>query len=44
MFPNSQRMNRGNYIMSDIVDACRKNDATDLIILHETRGQPGTLL
>ncbi|KAI8895315.1 anticodon-binding protein [Globomyces pollinis-pini] len=40
MFPNSQRMNRGNYVIGDIVDACRKNDATDLIILHEHRGQP----
>ncbi|EGF81005.1 hypothetical protein BATDEDRAFT_88074 [Batrachochytrium dendrobatidis JAM81] len=40
MFPNSQRMNRGNYIIEDIVDACRKSDATDLIILHEHRGQP----
>jgi U3 small nucleolar ribonucleoprotein protein IMP4 len=40
MFPNSQRMNRGNYVVGDIVEACRKNDATDLIILHETRGKP----
>ena len=44
MFPNSQRMNRGNYIIEDIVDACRKSDATDLIILHEHRGQPGKTL
>ncbi|KAL2913045.1 snoRNA-binding rRNA-processing protein imp4 [Polyrhizophydium stewartii] len=40
MFPNSQRMNRGNYVIEDIVEACRKSDATDLIILHEHRGQP----
>ncbi|KAI8929345.1 anticodon-binding protein [Entophlyctis helioformis] len=40
MFPNSQRMNRGNYVVEDIVDACRKSDATDLIIFHEHRGQP----
>jgi U3 small nucleolar ribonucleoprotein protein IMP4 len=40
MFPNSQRMNRGNYVIGDIVDACRKTEATDLIILHETRGKP----
>ncbi len=40
MFPNSQRMNRGNYVIGDIVDACRKYEATDLIILHEHRGQP----
>ncbi|TPX65290.1 hypothetical protein SpCBS45565_g05271 [Spizellomyces sp. 'palustris'] len=40
MFPNSQRINRGNYVLKEIVDACRSNDATDLIILHEHRGQP----
>jgi len=40
MFPNSQRMNRGNYVIGDIVDACRQNGATDLIVLHEHRGQP----
>ena len=43
MFPNSQRMNRGNYVIGDIVEACRKSDATDLVILHETRGQPGVM-
>jgi U3 small nucleolar ribonucleoprotein protein IMP4 len=41
MFPNSTRMNRGGYVIGDIVDACRKNDATDLVIFHEHRGQPG---
>ncbi|RKO92385.1 anticodon-binding protein [Blyttiomyces helicus] len=40
MFPNSQRINRGNYVMKDIVEACRNSDGTDLIILHEHRGQP----
>lgn len=40
MFPNSQRMNRGNYVIGDIVDACRLNGATDLVMLHEHRGQP----
>ncbi|KAI8911487.1 anticodon-binding protein [Gorgonomyces haynaldii] len=44
MFPNSQRMNRGNYVVGDIVEACRKADATDLIILHETRGQPDGMI
>ncbi|KAJ3150735.1 snoRNA-binding rRNA-processing protein imp4 [Geranomyces michiganensis] len=40
MFPNSQRINRGNYVLKEIVDACKSNDATDLVILHEHRGQP----
>jgi hypothetical protein len=41
VFPNSQRINRGNHVMKEIVDACRANEVTDLIILHEHRGQPG---
>ncbi|ORX63112.1 Brix-domain-containing protein [Hesseltinella vesiculosa] len=40
IFPNSQRINRGNHVMKEIVDACRSNEVTDLIILHETRGKP----
>ncbi|KAI9012801.1 anticodon-binding protein [Gaertneriomyces semiglobifer] len=40
MLPNSQRVNRGNYVLKDIVEACRNNEATDLVILHEHRGQP----
>ena len=43
VFPGSQRINRGTYVVKDIVDACRKNDVTDLIILHENRGQPGPI-
>jgi U3 small nucleolar ribonucleoprotein protein IMP4 len=44
MFPNSFRINRGSHVMSDIVTACRANEATDLVIVHEHRGQPGKLL
>ena len=43
MFPNAQRLNRGNYVMSQLVQACIANDITDLIIIHEHRGDPGTL-
>ena len=42
--PNSQRVNRGNYIMKDLVEVCRSNEVTDLVILHETRGQPDGLI
>ncbi|CAG8434727.1 7806_t:CDS:2 [Diversispora eburnea] len=38
--PNSQRINRGNYVIKDLVDACKANEVTDLIILHEHRGEP----
>ncbi|XP_052781619.1 U3 small nucleolar ribonucleoprotein protein IMP4-like [Mya arenaria] len=40
VFPNSQRINRGNYEVKQLVDACRSNDVTDLIIVHEHRGVP----
>eukprot|EP01135_Chromosphaera_perkinsii_P007950 Nk52_evm22s1073 gene=Nk52_evmTU22s1073 len=44
IFPNSQRMNRGNFVMKDLVEACRSNDVTDLIIVHEHRGEPDGLI
>ena len=44
MFPNSQRMNRGNYVLSDIVTTCVASGATDLLVIHEHRGQPDGLV
>lgn len=41
MLPNSQRINRGNYEMKQLVQACRANEVTDLILLTEHRGNPG---
>ncbi|KAI8146356.1 anticodon-binding protein [Fennellomyces sp. T-0311] len=40
VFPNSQRINRGGHVIKDIVELCRNNEVTDLIILHEHRGKP----
>lgn len=42
MFPGAQRMNRGNHEIVALVRACKANNVTDLVIVHETRGQPGT--
>ena len=44
LIPNSQRINRGNYNSRQIVEACRSNQVTDLILIQETRGVPGTYL
>lgn len=44
MFPNCQRMNRGNYVISQLVHACTANNITDLIIVHEHRGEPDGLV
>lgn len=44
LFPNSQRINRGNYEIKQLVDACRANDVTDLIMVQEHRGVPDGLV
>ncbi|KAJ3340051.1 snoRNA-binding rRNA-processing protein imp4 [Gonapodya sp. JEL0774] len=44
VFPNSQRINRGGYVMKELADACRNNDVTDLIVVHEHRGKPDGLI
>ena len=43
VFPNSQKINRGNYVIKDIANACRANNVTELILLHEHRGEPGRM-
>uniref|UniRef100_A0A915J1V4 Brix domain-containing protein n=1 Tax=Romanomermis culicivorax TaxID=13658 RepID=A0A915J1V4_ROMCU len=40
IFPNCQRLNRGGYELKQLVEACRANEVTDFILLHEHRGVP----
>lgn len=44
IFPNAQRMNRGGYEMKQLIEACRANEVTDFIVVHETRGNPDGLV
>lgn len=44
IFPNSQRINRGNYETKQLMDACRANQVTDLLMVHEHRGVPDGLI
>ncbi|PIA13448.1 Brix-domain-containing protein [Coemansia reversa NRRL 1564] len=44
VIPNSQRINRGNYVVSEVVETCKANQVTDLVVVHETRGQPDGLI
>lgn len=44
VFPNSHRINRGNYVIKELSEACRAKEVTDLIILHEHRGVPDALI
>lgn len=41
MIPNSQRINRGGLVLSELVDTCRNHGFTDIVVLHEHRGEPG---
>ncbi|KAM4012032.1 U3 small nucleolar ribonucleoprotein IMP4-like isoform 1-T1 [Anomaloglossus baeobatrachus] len=44
VFPNAQRMNRGKHEMGALVRACKANEVTDLVIVHEHRGMPDGLI
>lgn len=39
--PNSQRINRGGLVLSELVESCRNHGFTDIVVLHEHRGEPG---
>jgi len=44
IFPNAQRINRGAYTTKEVVEACRSNEVTDLVMVHEHRGEPDGLV
>ena len=44
IFPNSQRINRGNAVIKELIEAARSNDFTDVVIVHEHRGEPDGLI
>ena len=39
--PNAQKMNRGGHTIPEIIDACKSKGISDILVVHETRGQPG---
>ncbi|GMM32874.1 snoRNA-binding rRNA-processing protein [Saccharomycopsis crataegensis] len=43
LFPTSVKLNRGNYIMPNLVTACKASGTTDLLVVHEHRGVPTSL-
>lgn len=42
--PNAQAVNRGNHRTDQFIEAARKADFTDVIILSETRGMPDGMI
>mmetsp|Transcript_24828 Transcript_24828/g.34222 ORF Transcript_24828/g.34222 Transcript_24828/m.34222 type:complete len:268 (+) Transcript_24828:113-916(+) len=44
IFPGSQRVNRGGQVLGEIVEAARNNGYSDIVMLHEHRGEPDGLV
>lgn len=44
IFPGAQRMNRGAYVIKDLMDLARSHDITDIVLVHEHRGEPDGLI
>ena len=44
LLPNSHRMNRGGHTVAEIVETCRADGFTDLVLLQEHRGVPDGLV
>jgi U3 small nucleolar ribonucleoprotein protein IMP4 len=42
--PGATRLNRGGTVVADLVASARAHDFTDLLVLHEHRGQPDGLV
>ena len=44
IFPNSQRVNRGNSVVADLIAAAKSAEYSDVLIVHEHRGEPDGLI
>lgn len=44
LFPNAERMNRGNSRVEDLIEGCKEAEYTDVVIVQETRGEPDGLV
>ncbi|KAH8893293.1 brix domain-containing protein [Thozetella sp. PMI_491] len=43
LFPTAIRLNRGNLVLPDLVSAAKVNEQSDVVLLHEHRGQPSAI-
>jgi U3 small nucleolar ribonucleoprotein protein IMP4 len=44
LLPGSTRINRGNYRVDALIQSCRQDDFSDVIVVQETRGEPDGLV
>lgn len=43
MLPNSIKLNRGNYIIPELIESCNRLGINDMVVLHEHRGVPTSI-
>lgn len=44
LWPGAQRVNRGSYVVKDLMSLARSHEMTDICIVHEHRGEPDGLV
>ena len=44
VFPGAVRVNRGAQVVGEMVEGCRSSGFTDIVIVHEHRGEPDGLV
>jgi len=44
LVPNAQRVNRGGMVLAELVEAARAHAFSDVLVLHEHRGEPDGLV
>ena len=44
VFPNCTRLNRGAQVVKEMVESCRSGGYSDIVIVHEHRGEPDGLV
>lgn len=44
LIPNSVKLNRGNLVLKELVQIAKEKEFTDIILLHENRGQPDGMI
>jgi U3 small nucleolar ribonucleoprotein protein IMP4 len=44
IFPNAIRINRGNNRVDELIESCKQQEFTDVVIVQETRGEPDGLV
>jgi U3 small nucleolar ribonucleoprotein protein IMP4 len=44
LVPNSIKINRGNLVIKELVQVAKEKEFTDIILLHENRGEPDGII